>query len=231
MARTGQSLIASSRPISLKSNLQVFPAEFTVFSADIHYFLLDHPLTHPYMNLMPRNRVGRGAEILGNELGIANTAIVRRNLDDLPKPFHIEFNAGGEDIYFFALLRSNGHRFYQVRGAAVMEQWELSRVEIRTLIERGRRGIEAYYKLRLYSLQKDWQTEHKPFVVYGRILPLVMISPFLLFFLAFISRCPSGVFRSRAYVFLAKIFWLLVSLLSALIVTKTKSSHLFKGNL
>jgi uncharacterized caspase-like protein len=32
-ARTGQSLIASARPISLKANSQTFPAEFTVFTA------------------------------------------------------------------------------------------------------------------------------------------------------------------------------------------------------
>jgi uncharacterized caspase-like protein len=32
-ARTGQSLIASARPISLKANTQTFPADFTVFTA------------------------------------------------------------------------------------------------------------------------------------------------------------------------------------------------------
>jgi len=33
MARTGQTLLASARPISLKSNTQIFPADFTVFTA------------------------------------------------------------------------------------------------------------------------------------------------------------------------------------------------------
>ena len=32
-ARTGQTLLASARPISLKANTQTFPSEFTVFTA------------------------------------------------------------------------------------------------------------------------------------------------------------------------------------------------------
>lgn len=191
---------------NLVSNFLSFTT-FSVFVGDI-----THKISSPVSNnrlslLLPKPRIGYSVAINDARLAIGNCAFNRRFIGELVSPFSLEFNDGGEDIFFLSYLRNLGHRFFQSYGVKVSEVWDESRLESKVLIARNARGVFSFYKLRLHAIKHNWEWEFDFIKVYGRFFLFLILSPILFVIFGLNSLNPFKIQKIRLAIYLAKIYY------------------------
>lgn len=191
---------------NLVSNFLSFSC-FSVFVGDVRYTVTTPDSNNKLSLLLPKPRIGNGVEIKVPRVGIANCAFNRRSIGELASPFSLEFNDGGEDIYFMSYLRNLGHRFFQSYDVKVLEVWDQSRLESKVLIARNARGFFSFYKLRLHAIKHNWEWEFDFIQVYGRFFLLLLFAPILLFTFGLNSLNPFKIQKIRLAVFLTQIYY------------------------
>jgi hypothetical protein len=179
---------------------------YSVYFGDIHFTIPINSPEKSFSKLLPPDRLGTDIQVLTVNHGIANSAIVRQSIAHLINPFRLDFNDGGEDISFFTSLKGMGCTFFELSGCAVTEEWELTRLEARALINRNRRGISAYYRLQQESEPHTSGGNFQEYKTYGRIFLAVLLSPLLFCILVLNHFNPLDVFKTQVLLYLSKIY-------------------------
>jgi hypothetical protein len=180
---------------------------YTVYFGDIYFEIPENSPNKSFSRLLPDDRIGQGRELFSVDHGIANTAILRKMLPPLIDPFRLDFNAGGEDVSFFERLKAIGFRFYELSGAAVTEEWELSRLQGKALSYRNKRGISAYYKLRQERKGNNWSDRFETSRIFSRIFLAVLIAPALAAIQVINILNPNEVAKIQIRCYISKIFY------------------------
>ena len=180
---------------------------YSVYFGDIYFEIPENSPNRAFSKLLPKNRLGKERELFEIQCGIANTAFVRRAIPPLVDPFRIDFNDGGEDVSFFESLKKDGCKFYELSGCAVTEEWELNRLQGKELTSRTRRGISAYYKLRMERKNNNWCEYVDSCIVYSRFFVTFLISPALILFLFLNILNPKEVTKIQIRCYIMKIIY------------------------
>jgi len=180
---------------------------YSVFVGNIRHVIASPVSNIKLSKLLPKPRIGQGIEISNPRLAIGNCAFNRASIGELESPFSLEFNEGGEDIYFMSYLRNLGHRFSESTDVNVLEIWDESRLESKILNARNARGVTAFYKLRLHAIKHNWEWESDFIKVYGRFFLLLLLAPILLVIFSVNYLNPFKIQKIRLSIFLAKIYF------------------------
>jgi hypothetical protein len=191
---------------NLLANIDTNPG-FAVYVGDIHYKLETNAGQFSDSPLLPKSRIGDGKELCTSKFAIPNCTFIRSLIGPLESPFSLEFNNGGEDTAFLTLIRNLGFSFFQSSNVQVIEKWEQSRVELRAIIRRNRRGRNAFYKHRLYSIDRGWKADVSSLVVYGRIFLMVFSLPILLPLVILNFLNPFSMQRIKLFCFFDKVLY------------------------
>lgn len=183
----------------------------SVFIGQVYYRLDSEEDSSGLSRLLASNRIGRGETIDYVSIGIGNTAIVRELIDNLHSPFSLDFNEGGEDVFFFHLLKQKGVIFFQMAGASVIEYWDLTRMNTTSMISRDRRGIDSYYKMRHLTIQNRTFGRLDSLIVNSRLFAVLVFSPLFLLIIMLNVLNPFRFHRFWVLRFLAKVFFVSVA--------------------
>lgn len=179
---------------------------YAVYFGDIFFRVPENSPKKSFSKLLPADRLGSGREVISLNHGIGNSAILRNSLPSITDPFSLDFNKGGEDTDFFLRLKEMGYRFYEQFGCAVIEEWDISRLQINELTNRSKRGIIAYYEIRQKYIHNNLGGPFDSIKVYARIFWMLLVSPLFLCVFVINALNPFEVLRIQIGFYLTKIY-------------------------